>query len=415
MRKRNGLVGPANCPADWTQRSIWAVAAAQTASRPTAAMTRVAIKKELSVSRIRSSIALSVAAVATTAVSLGVAPGAQADSSVAPAPGAVYVLGNQVAGNAVLVYDRAADGTLTAAGAYPTGGAGTGGGLGSQNAVVVDQTAEHVYAVNAGSDSISSFAVTETGLRLLSTVPSGGALPISVSVRGNRLYALNAASGGNITGFLVDNGRLTRLPGSTRALSGTATAPAQVSISPDGDEVVVTEKATQLIDVFRLNSLGWPVSRTSVRSQGATPFGFDFTGSGDLAVSEAGPSALSTYDVRPTGLRTVSSSVGNNEAAACWVVVTDDGRFVYTGNGGGSQSISSYRVGKDSSVSLLDGESGVAAGGVSDIALSSGSGFLYSRLGNGTVGAFAVNHDGSLTSLPVAAGLPAGAAGIAAR
>lgn len=40
----------------------------------------------------------------------------------APTPGAVYVLGNQPSGNQVLVFDRAADGTLSAAGAYPTGG-----------------------------------------------------------------------------------------------------------------------------------------------------------------------------------------------------------------------------------------------------------------------------------------------------
>lgn len=177
----------------------------------------------------------------------------------------------------------------------------------------------------------------------------------------------------------------------------------------------MTEKATQLIDVYHLNNHGRATSRTSVHSEGATPFGFDFTRSGDLAVSEAGPSAASTYDVRPFGLRTLSSSVGNNEAAACWLVVTEDGRFAYTGNGGGSQSISSYRVGHHSALSLLDGESGTAAGSVSEIALSSGSGFLYSRLGDGTVGAFAVNHNGSLTSLPVGTGLPVGAVGIAAR
>ena len=368
-------------------------------------------------SRYRTKIALSTAAVATAVTSLAFAPTAhgQEVTSAGHASGAVYVLGNQTTGNAVLAYDRAADGTLTPAGEYPTGGTGTGGGLGSQNAVIVDRAGKHVYAVNAGSDSITSFAVTGSGLRLLNTVPSGGDQPVSVSVRGNRLYALNAGGDGNVSGFRVNHGRLAPLANSTRSLSGTGTAPAQVSITPDGHELIVTEKATQLIDVYRLNNYGRATSRTSVHSEGATPFGFDFTRSGDLAVSEAGPSAASTYDVRPFGLRTLSSSVGNNEAAACWLVVTDDGRFAYTGNGGGSQSISSYRVGHHSSLSLLDGESGTAAGSVSEIALSSGSGFLYSRLGDGTVGAFAVNHNGSLTSLPVGTGLPAGAVGIAAR
>ncbi len=45
--------------------------------------------------------------------------------------GQVYTMNNNPAGNAVLVYDRAADGSLTAAGSFPTGGLGTGGGLGN--------------------------------------------------------------------------------------------------------------------------------------------------------------------------------------------------------------------------------------------------------------------------------------------
>src|SRR4029077_4367309 len=50
--------------------------------------------------------------------------------------GAVYTLTNQVAGNAVAVFDRAADGTLTAAATVATGGTGTGAGLGSPGAVL---------------------------------------------------------------------------------------------------------------------------------------------------------------------------------------------------------------------------------------------------------------------------------------
>ena len=97
--------------------------------------------------------------------------------------------------------------------------------------------------------------------------------------------------------------------------------------------------------------------------------------------------------------------------------MTDDGRYAYTGNGGGSQSVSGYRVGRDASLSLLmaDGRTATAAGGVSDIALSTASRYLYARLGDGTVGAYRVGRDGSLAALPVGTGLPTGTAGIAAR
>ena len=75
---------------------------------------------------------LLVAALATAAVVVAANAGAGADS-----PGAVYTLTNLAAGNAVAVFDRAADGSLSPAGTYATGGLGTGASLGSQGAIVV--------------------------------------------------------------------------------------------------------------------------------------------------------------------------------------------------------------------------------------------------------------------------------------
>lgn len=71
------------------------------------------------------------------------APGAIASSDTA---GAVYVLTNSPAGNAVLVYGRGGDGSLTPAGSFATGGAGTGSGLGSQNAVTVSDDHQRLFA-----------------------------------------------------------------------------------------------------------------------------------------------------------------------------------------------------------------------------------------------------------------------------
>jgi len=58
--------------------------------------------------------------------------------------GAVYVLSNQPTGNEVLVYERAADGSLRAAGSVDAGGVGTGGGLGSQGAVILDSAGRYL-------------------------------------------------------------------------------------------------------------------------------------------------------------------------------------------------------------------------------------------------------------------------------
>src|SRR3954447_27023812 len=115
------------------------------------------LKHRLAIVGLAAAAALAVAAAATAAPSEA-------------GRGAVYTLTNSPAGNAVLVYTRAADGALVPAASYPTGGLGTGAGLGSQGAVVFSDDGRRLLAVNAGSDSVSLFAVHGHLLRLESTV-----------------------------------------------------------------------------------------------------------------------------------------------------------------------------------------------------------------------------------------------------
>jgi len=361
--------------------------------------------------------ALGTAAVmAAGLIGISLAPGvANAGGDV----GAVYVLSNQPSGNRVLVYERASDGTLAAAGSVDAGGLGTGGGLGSQGAVVVDAAGRYVYAVNAGSNTIAAFRVTNGGLARTDVVASGGSMPTSVTVHDGLLYVLNAGGSGSISGFTADHGDLEPLAGSTQPLSGAGTAPAQVSFTPDGAQLVVTERATQKIDVYAIDDAGRASGPTVLPSAGATPFGFGFDNKGHLVVSEAfggaaDASAVSTYSVGNGTLDVVTPSAPTTETAACWIAVTGSGRFAYAGNAGGS--VTGYGVAPDGSLSILDADGRTAApgAGVTDLAISRNSQFLYARLGNGSVGAWAIDADGHLTNLGPAAGLPAGAAGIAA-
>src|SRR5207249_7929677 len=158
---------------------------------------------------------------------------------------ALPIFTNQVAGNSVAVFARAADGTLSAAGSVATGGTGTGAGLGSQGALALSDDGRWLFAVNAGSNDVSVFRVGRDGLSLLDRTSSGGTRPISLTVHGHVLFVLNAGGDGNISGFaLGTTGALTPISGSTRSLSGTNVGPAQVSFSPDGRRLVVTEKTT---------------------------------------------------------------------------------------------------------------------------------------------------------------------------
>ena len=98
---------------------------------------------------------------------------------------------------------------------YPTGGNGTGGGLGSQGAIAMDDAGDNLYLVNAASDTISVFDLTRKEPTLIDIVSTGGMFPNSVAHSGDLLYVLNAGGsvGGvdAITGFMVAaSGKLAR-------------------------------------------------------------------------------------------------------------------------------------------------------------------------------------------------------------
>jgi len=341
---------------------------------------------------------------------------------------AVYVMSNDANANAVLVFERAADGTLSEAGSYPTGGAGTSAGLGSQGAVALSDNGRYLFVVNAGSHEISVFATNGTTLHLTDTVPSGGERPISLTVHGRILYVLNAGGSGNITGFFIrGNGRLSPIPHSTQHLSndgvGAAPGPAQVSFSPDGRQLVVTEKASNLILTYDVRRSGQATAPNSNSSEGMTPFGFDFTPWGTLIVSEAfggaaNASAASSYNLSHGQLQTVSSSVPTHQTAACWVIVTPDGKYAYTTNTG-SSSVSGYAVNPNGSLDLLDadgrtGETGDGSSPIDAIISSDGQTLYVLSGGSNIVTTFHIAADGSLINLGHVS-VPAGSVGIETR
>src|SRR5204863_8840368 len=180
--------------------------------------------------------------------------------------GAVYVLTNQVE-NAVAVFSRGFDGTLTPAGEFSTGGAGDPvpqpqdpptDPLASQGALILGEGNQFLFAVNAGSNQISVLQITSSGLNLIGVFDSGGVRPISLTVHENLLYVLNEGGTPNITGFTVgDDGTLTPLAASTQPLIGDTTAdPAQINFNHDGTLLVVTEKAGNRIDTYIVDGNG---------------------------------------------------------------------------------------------------------------------------------------------------------------
>jgi len=334
-------------------------------------------------------------------------------------PGSVriYTLTNQPSGNAVAIFTQNADGSLAAAGAVSTGGLGSGAGLGSQGSVTLSENGRWLFAVNAGSNEISAFRVTPDGLTLTSRVASGGTKPISVTSFGDLVYVLNGGGSGNISGFTVSNtGELAVIPGSTQGLSGSAVDPGQVSFSTDGRWLVVTEKSTNNLDVYPVDNSGvaGAPSFQAPAGAGIKPFGFAFGHDNEFIVSEAATGSASSYDLGSGGtVSLITGDAATHQGAPCWVAITRNGEFAYTGNAG-SGTITGFSVGHDGALTLLN-PSGVSAtvhAGAVDLALSRGSRMLY-QLDGTSINAFRVAADGQLAPLGSIA-KPAGSVGLAA-
>jgi 6-phosphogluconolactonase (cycloisomerase 2 family) len=361
---------------------------------------------------------LGFAALAATALTTAAALAAPADASAATTaqhfiPGAaraVFVQTDNPAGNQVVAYHRAADGALSLAGTYATGGLGgqLAGSvvdhLASQGSLAYDPGPGLLLAVNAGSDTVSAFAASGDRLALRQVAGSGGVFPVSVAVRGSLVYVLNALDGGSVQGFRVAFGRLVPIPGSARSLGLNPDAspqftntPGQVAFSPDGTQLIVTTKANgDDIDVFRVGPDGrlspGPVVNTE---SGTVPFAIAFDPAGHLVIADAGTNALSTFALSPSGTVTELDAVGTGQSATCWVA--SDGNLEFASNAG-SGTVSGYVVNRGGQLALT-GQTPTDPGTV-DAAVTPSGRFIYVQTGgNGVVDEFAVGGGGSLTEI----------------
>jgi 6-phosphogluconolactonase (cycloisomerase 2 family) len=353
-------------------------------------------------------LAFAATSLAAAATGLVGAPSQAAVAHHSPArPHVVFVQNDDPSGNSITAYDRTASGGLTQVGSYPTGGLGgvlAGSAvdhLASEGSLAYDRASHRLFAVNAGSDSITVFGVHGDRLTREQVIGSGGSFPVSITVDHGRVFVLNARAGGSVQGFVTSHGRLVRVPAWHRGLGLDPTqtpeftsTPGQIGFTPDGRQVVVTTKnGGNSILVFR-PGLGRLAAPVETDLPGTVPFGFDFDARGDLAVTEAGPSAVATFGIARNGTLTARDTAATAQAATCWVIAS--GNTLYASNAG-SGTLSSYRVGPAGALSALGNTA--TDGGTVDATVSGDGDYLYVQTGaTGTVDAFRIHHDGSLTA-----------------
>jgi 6-phosphogluconolactonase (cycloisomerase 2 family) len=328
----------------------------------------------------------------------------------------VFVQNDNLAGNQIVAYDRSSSGALSHAGTYETGGLGgkldgsVVDHLASQGSLTYDRRHRELYAVNAGSNSVSVFAVDGDRLSLRQVVSSRGTFPVSITVHDDAVYVLNALNGGSIQGYVNAHGRLIPIRGWNRSLGLDPTAtpqfthtPGQVAFSPDGNQLIVTTKAsTNAIDVFGIGRSGRPSAAPVVNAApGAVPFAVTFDRNGHLVVAEAGTNSLVTFRLNSAGTLTQLDAVATTQIATCWVEPA--GAYLFAGNAGGNGtpgfgSLSGYTSSGAGQLTNLGAT--VTGPGTVDASATPDGRYLYTQTGaNGAVDEFAVSATGSLTEI----------------
>ena len=338
--------------------------------------------------------------------------------------GSVYVMTNRAEGNSVLIYSRAANGSLTLSKEVPTKGLGTGftgDPFESQGSLTLSTDGKLLFAVNPGSGDLTAFVVGANGLTFGSRVSSQGAFPVSVTEFGGVVYVLNQLRVANIAGFAVNaTGHLQYISGSKKNLAGGSLAqPAQVRYTPDGKQLLVTEKGTDMIDIFDVQGNGMTSAPKTVKSSGHTPFGFAFDASDNVVVTDAErripmAATASSYHVLSGDVSFQTPAVKNDQTGACWVAITGHTAWVVNT---GTATITAYDV--DSSGALTVANAVAASTGAMttpiDLAASSDGRFIYVlESGTGALAGFRVSGT-SLAPIFTKAGLPLSIQGIAVR
>ena len=319
----------------------------------------------------------------------------------------LFAMSNDRISNSISLFNINSKGLLSFQKSYATGGKGKA--LGTQGALILSENGKWLFAVNAGSNTISVFRVCPQCLKLTDVVPSGGIYPSSLTIICNNLYVTNsgdASNASNVTGFyLKESGHLCRISNAQRPLSCPCSDPGCIVSSCNGKLLAVTEKSTNRITTFEVNENGSLQCPTINPSKGMLPFGEVFLNSNYLLVAEENSNEVSSYKVYKNGVLKISSySTEANQKQPCWISADCTENYAYVSNFA-SNTVSSYKINENGKyltlVNTAFTEPDIISGPIDNVVDKCNKNLYVLNFNDGSISVFNIGAQGNLTLLQV--------------
>ncbi|MBH0184819.1 MAG: beta-propeller fold lactonase family protein [Nitrospira sp.] len=252
------------------------------------------------------------------------------------------------------------------------------------SAIAVSSNGFFAFVTNAGaSNTVTAFRVATDG-RLL-RVPSTQATPnpapvgmdpvaLAISPNNQFLYVANRGSD-TVTAFSIeDAGALTLVPqtgASANPISVQGDAPAGMAISSNGQFLYVSSSTSNVITVFQIGASGLltlvpatGANQNPTSVGGTAPKSIRISPNGSfLYVANSGSNTVTAFQIGTNGLLTqVPPTAGNlnpisvGGTAPNGIIVSPNGQFLYTANGGGN--VTTFTIGSGGLLTLVPPSSG---------------------------------------------------------
>lgn len=313
----------------------------------------------------------------------------------------LYVENNN---STISVFAVAASGELTEIAGSPFDSQTSGP---AEFSITIDDKGPYLYVSGTASGNIAVFSIGGDGALTsvsTSTNVGSGASYMLLPKGGQRLYALDSVSGGEVDAF--------NITGKGRKLKAVKSSPYAVTC-PGFCESNPTAAVAEGAYLYTVDTYGWYVSSFSIAPNGSLtelnsyPTGYGpsaavLTPKGSyLYVTDGAQANVTAYQVAKGVLTPLSGSPFSTGGTPLGIAITPDGKYVYVANSGDA-TVSGYAVAAGGALRALSGSPFADGSGTGPTALivdKSGTRLFVTNSDTENIGVFQIKTNGALSQV----------------